>query len=130
MARRLFHPRADLWQPRTCVALRRVESILLLVTACFLLFVFAVWIRSARLEDAPPVIAGITVEAGDTLWGIAERYGDPDEYILKRVHALVQANGMKETRVLQAGQTLVVPVGNKSAKLYYEGRYACRQSAD
>jgi len=51
----------------------------------------------------------ITVTRGDTLWSIAQEYGDPDEYILERVHKLAAANGLSNPNQLFVGQVLYLP---------------------
>jgi len=110
--------------------LDRAELILLLMTAGTLLFLAGIWLRGSLAGGAPPVTATVTVQAGDTLWGFAKEYGDPDQYILERVNALTRANKLEKGRALHEGQTLVIPVGNPSARLYYGGKYASRQGAD
>ncbi len=49
-----------------------------------------------------------TVVAGDTLWGIAQRYGSS-------VSAIVKVNGISENDYLRIGQTLLVPVRQQYA---------------
>ncbi|MCX6377527.1 MAG: LysM domain-containing protein, partial [Armatimonadetes bacterium] len=51
----------------------------------------------------------ITVQPGDTLWGLAKRYGDQDTYILARVDSLARANKLRRGGELLAGQALLVP---------------------
>ena len=129
--RRLFRPETYLQQTWTeARLLHHTEMFLLLATAIILLFVAGIWIRNARADDAPPVMATITVRSGDTLWNLADEYGDPSQYILERVDTLKRINKLKKGHALYEGQTLVIPVGNKSAKLYYGGKYANREIAD
>lgn len=131
LARQSFHPQLIYGRLREqAYLLSRSELFLLLVAACVLLFIVGVWLRSACAGPPPLESASITVQPGDTLWSLAEEYGDPDEYILERVDVLARANGLRRGQVLREGQTLVVPVGNRSAKEYYGGRYASTEIAD
>lgn len=131
MAGRSFHPEIGLKQTWTTARLiDRAEFALLLATVTALLFVAGIWVRNALAEDTPPVMATITVGHGDTLWNLAEKYGDPEQYILERVNAFSKVNHIAKGRPLQEGETLVIPVGNKSARLYYGGKYANREIAD
>lgn len=52
----------------------------------------------------------IKVQSGDTLWDYANKYGDPNEYILKRVHKIAEINKMKPGTPLMPGQEVKVPV--------------------
>ncbi|GEM_PF-5082746 len=115
---------------RTLADPRYLETALLVVTVCVLLFVAGMWMRNALASDAPLMKVEITVGRGDTLWSIAQEYGDPDQYILERVDALAKANNLKRGAVLREGQTLVIPVTSRNAKLYCGGTYASRQIAD
>ena len=64
----------------------------------------------AFLPTAPPSSTlSVQVQPGDTLWVIADRYGDPDEYILRRIARLEEMNGLESGGTLRAGQTLIVP---------------------
>lgn len=54
----------------------------------------------------------VKVESGDTLWSIANRYGDPDQYILRRVQKLAEENHIQPGARLQAGTELRVRVEN------------------
>lgn len=50
----------------------------------------------------------VVVHPGETLWTLAQRYGDPAERIESRVDALVELNGGRLSR-LTPGQILRVP---------------------
>lgn len=54
----------------------------------------------------------MTVQAGDSLWNLAKRYGDPNVYILDRVDVLARANRMPATASLMPGQRIVILVSN------------------
>ncbi len=53
-----------------------------------------------------------TVNAGDTLTGLARRYGDPNAYILAREEQIARANHLSGTAPLVPGQHLLIPVTN------------------
>ena len=92
--------------------LDRLNALIAMLAAALLLAygVTAVGAR-IRANQASPVIA-VQVKAGDTLWALAQRYGNPDEYILKRVQQLAERNGIRNGVRLHAGMTLQVPVEN------------------
>jgi nucleoid-associated protein YgaU len=50
------------------------------------------------------------VRAGDTLWSLAKRFGDPGAYILDRVDTLAAANGLASDARLMPGQRIIIPV--------------------
>ncbi|HUV05533.1 MAG TPA: LysM peptidoglycan-binding domain-containing protein [Armatimonadota bacterium] len=130
-ARRPSYPVGEFERARPgSSVMERAELLLLLVAVGALLFVAGIWLRNAVVGRAPCAMAAITVEPGDTLWRLAVEYGDPNEYILERVNALARANGLGKSRMLREGQTLVIPVSGKSAKLYNGGRYASTKIAD
>lgn len=100
---------------------------LVIVLGCALILAIGMWTRSILAADSPVMNMEITVGRGDTLWSIAQEYGDPNEYILARVDKLVRANDLRRGEVLREGQTLVIPVTSSCAKLYCGGTYASRQ---
>ena len=58
-------------------------------------------------EPAPaaPAAQSYTVESGDTLWAIAERfYGDGNQY-----QRIADANGIPNPDLINAGQVLTIP---------------------
>ncbi len=124
-ARQLLHPEIGI-RRTTPRMLGQIELLLLLATICMLMLVIGLWVRNAAAGPVPPVMAKITVRPGDTLWCLAKQYGDPNQYILERVHTLAKANGLKRGEMLHVGQTLVIPVTNRSAKLYYGG-HICKR---
>lgn len=67
---------------------------------------------SASLVLSTPLRVPMTVRRGDSLWKLAQRYGNPRTYILDRVDAIARANDLSATAALQPGQRLVVPVEN------------------
>ena len=56
----------------------------------------------AALAVAPAVPLNVTVEPGDSLWSLSERYGVP-------VGALSSANGLRSDELLTVGETLSIP---------------------
>ncbi len=53
-----------------------------------------------------------TVKRGDTLAGLALRYGDPNTYLLQREDQIARANHLTGTAPLLPGQRLRIPVTN------------------
>jgi LysM repeat protein len=51
----------------------------------------------------------VVVQPGDTLWQIASRYGDPNQYILDRVEAISRINHMAGDQSLVPGEKILVP---------------------
>jgi len=107
--------------------LDRIELILLLAAALMLIFVTGTWARNLMASDTPITNVKITVERGDTLWSVAQAYGDPDEYILARVDKLAKANSLERGAVLNVGQTLIVPVTGKVRDLVLR-RHICERT--
>lgn len=81
-----------------------------------------------KTPDTNKVI--ITVKPGDTLWTIAQSYGDPNQYILGRVHDITRLNKLKKGQALSEGQTLIIPVAAHNAQLRIGDRYAAKRIAD
>ena len=107
--------------------LDRIELILLLAAALMLIFVTGTWARNRMVSHTPIMNLEITVGRGDTLWSVAQTYGDPDEYILARVDKLAKANSLERGAVLNVGQTLIVPVTGKVRDLVLR-RHICERT--
>lgn len=95
---------------RSGCSLARLELALLVIAGCILLFVAGAWAKNLLASDSHLINLEITVGRGDTLWSVAQKYGDPEEYILERVDKLAKANGLVRGAVLSEGQTLIVLV--------------------
>lgn len=61
---------------------------------------------STKTETEPePAVRTYTVESGDTLWAIAERfYGDGSKY-----QVIAAASGVSNPDLIQPGQVLTIP---------------------
>lgn len=66
--------------------------------------------RSQALPQT--VIISKAVKRGDTLTSLAQRYGNPDTYILEREDQIARANHLTGTAPLLPGQHLQIPVTN------------------
>lgn len=106
------------------------ERLLLLVVALALVFAMGIAIRNVAAGSIATTKATITVQPGDTLWALAEKYGEPDVYILQRVDDLARANGIGRNQVLRVGQTLVIPIANDDVSLGQGDEHAARKSTD
>jgi hypothetical protein len=51
----------------------------------------------------------IKVHQGDNIWNYASKYGNSNEYILKRVHRIAELNHIDLNRPLTPGQELIIP---------------------
>jgi nucleoid-associated protein YgaU len=59
----------------------------------------------APAPEPPPAARTHTVESGDTLWAIAERfYGDGNQY-----QRIADASGISNPDLIQPGQVLTIP---------------------
>ena len=90
-------------------------AVLLLVVALAIVYAGAV-IGERLLQPRHSPIITITVEPGDTLWSLADRYGSPNDYILRRVDRLATFNGLEPGKRLQTGQVIQVPVENPAER--------------
>lgn len=95
-----------------------VSAMTALATICVIL-VFAVSHNSLKsnANSGFKYYTSITVEAGETLWELADEFMDYDHYKNKSSYiAEVQSiNHLSEDAVITAGQMLIVP--------YYSGEY-------
>ena len=57
----------------------------------------------------------VIVQPGDTLWQIASRYGDPNQYILDRVDVISRINHISGGQSLAPGQKILVPIARNNA---------------
>ena len=95
---------------RTVIVNKRRFFTFVLIVALLvnLLFVYACLPRSTK-ADMVEKTQQITVYAGDTLWSIAEEYGDKNEDIRNTVYKIKKLNGLKTTS-LAIGQKIIVPI--------------------
>ncbi|HEY3267483.1 MAG TPA: LysM domain-containing protein [Armatimonadota bacterium] len=82
-----------------------------LVAALFVVYI-GVALGHALLRPAQIPVITVRVQPGDTLWSFADRFGSPDEYILRRVDRLAAYNHLPAGSRLHAGQVLRIPVEN------------------
>ena len=68
--------------------------------------------RISAPATAPIIAVPMTVAPGDSLWSLAQRYGDPNAYILNRVDTIAKTNGLPSNVALVPGQRILVPVSN------------------
>jgi hypothetical protein len=104
------------------VSVRRWDAILCSAAVASVLLFFVLSFASSLWHSAAasytsslmPVAPVITkqVGAGDTLWGYAVRYGDPNSYILERVETIARDNHLSSDTPLVPGQTLHIAVRN------------------
>ena len=102
--------------------LARIENTLLAaaaVSACgyFLVSAAASFTHSIQQNytvSALPktVVIAKTVKRGDTLAGLALRYGDPNTYLLQREDQIARTNHLPGSAPLLPGQHLQIPVTN------------------
>lgn len=87
-------------------------GLVLAVIACMIL-ICAVSYRSIRAQANTgfKYYAGITVESGETLWGIADRYIDYEHYADKDAYIaeVENINHLDAGETLLAGQFLIMP---------------------
>ena len=100
------------------------ENVLLAATGAatlaFFFFSFAVSLVHSVQQNygsqlfPQTIVISKTVARGDTLAGLAYRYGDPNTYILEREDQIARANHLRGTAPLFPGQHLQIPVTNPS----------------
>lgn len=110
--------------------LGRLETALLIIAVCILVVLAVMSVKNLTISHEPVMRLEVEVGPGDTLWSIAQEYGDPNEYILARMDRLARANDLKRGEALREGQTLVIPISSRCAELYCGGTYASRKIAD
>ena len=108
-------------RPRRNPLVRVENGLLALAAAAALLFFFFCFAASLvhsvqqnyHSQIFPrTVIISKTVARGDTLAGLALRYGDPNTYILEREDQIARANHLRGAAPLLPGQHLQIPVTN------------------
>ena len=104
----------------TSARLRQINAVLGLAILLFAVGVAGrqIWRGVvAPVSTAPAAIfAPMTVQPGESLWSLAQRYGDPNAYILDRVDVLARTNRLPKDAVLIPGQQVVVPVANPAER--------------
>lgn len=78
-----------------------------LVLALLATMMVASWANASKDAPTPVQVRVITVQPGDTLYGIAGRMAEPGQ-VRDMVHYLQQLNALPTTD-LQAGQRLAIP---------------------
>lgn len=89
----------------------RVAVLLItLVVALVLLLANTVEATNGAADDpATAVVVTHRVVGGDTLWGIAEHYGDGEDDVRRTVYEIQQRNGLRGSLIVP-GQLLEIPV--------------------
>ncbi|MEZ4647906.1 MAG: LysM peptidoglycan-binding domain-containing protein [Candidatus Eisenbacteria bacterium] len=81
---------------------------------------------SARLAEIPPAdlveVIRHKVKSGDTLGGLAKRYGTS-------VRAIQEANGLGRSTMIRAGKTLRIPSRGTPAALFVQGELGAKTTA-
>ncbi len=86
------------------LVLRRVISVMSVTLVMFLIVCYSVNAIAGRDETTV-----VTVRPGDTLWAIAEKYGDHTGDIREFIYNIKRLNGLQSSAV-SPGQVLVVPI--------------------
>lgn len=113
--RQLMHPTIAVRHSAKPVDVRGIiETIVISAIVGMFMLVAGNCARGLMVRPAAPEMMTITVQPGDTLWGLAKRYGNQDTYILARVDSLARANKLSRGGELIAGQALLVPATTQS----------------
>ncbi|MFA5535884.1 MAG: LysM peptidoglycan-binding domain-containing protein [Bacillota bacterium] len=51
----------------------------------------------------------VVILKGDTLWALAEKYGNPKKDIRQRIYQIQEINDLKLTEHIQPGQKIIIP---------------------
>jgi hypothetical protein len=86
-----------------------VEAALLILLAASSLVLAGVLVGRRVMTPAATPVRQIRIQRGDTLWSLASKYGDRDQYTLDRLDHLARLNGMRAGETLRPGDVLVVP---------------------
>lgn len=103
------HPRRKirLIRRRRQVRSRQVAFALLLTIAAVCSLAMAAAPRRAASVDRRPLLA-VTVDRGDSLWGLVARYGPKDRDIRLMIDEVLRINGLASPE-LQPGQVVLIP---------------------
>lgn len=93
-------------------SMRALESVLTFTIVALLFVYLGATLGSRLLRNGEPPVVTVTVQKGDTLWTLSEKYGHPDDYILKRVDKLARLNEIQVGESLRVGDVIQVPVEN------------------
>lgn len=90
-----------------------LACIILSVICCVALDGFMTSAHGNTEEDPETfkVYESITIEAGDTLWGLAEEYRSSEESTIEYIHTLKAINNLTENTI-RAGDKIIVVYNN------------------
>lgn len=80
-----------------------VVFVMLLICAAAPLKLGNAYLRTSRFDE-------ITVESGDNVWLIAERYTGKKSEVPAMAEAIIEVNGLNSEAAIRAGQTLRIPL--------------------
>ena len=90
--------------------IRKRRFIFVLLCAAIILFVFIAPFHTADATNQNSFIV-ITVNDGDTLWNIAQKYNNTGKDIRRAIHEIKEINDIKKS-IIFPGQQLKIPVKN------------------